>query len=32
MTSSQISPASTKISEEIQKLAASAEIELFILS
>ena len=32
MTSSQISPASSKISEEIQKLEPSAEIELFILS
>jgi len=32
MTSSQISPASTKVSEEIQKLEPSALIELFILS
>ena len=32
MTSSQISPASSKISEEIQLLAPSAEIELFVLT
>ena len=32
MTSSQISPASSKISEEIQKLEPSAEIELFVLT
>ena len=31
MTSSQISPASSKISEEIQKLEPSAVIELFEL-